>query len=369
MAIGEKSERGSGGATLRMLMILGFLVAGCGGGSSSSTPGPSAPAPGLWVPNFFNFDVTAFNARQRAKSGAPDPALRNESAAIDSPEEALFDASGDLWLTNCSDPVIGAGTVMEFTSDQLKNLSKDHAPNPNVTLSDDGSFNIFGCPYGAVFGSDGSLWAANRFSADLVNFTPSQLSAGGVQFPNTKITSDNFGQLEGIQFDSAGTLWVADIFNSQIFGFQAATLAAAEGTTADLTPDIINSSASINGPADVFVDPSGNQWVSNCFGNTVIEFAADDVAASGSPTPIVVLSATSVGASTSLNCPEGIVFDESGNLWVSNAASDNFGSIAEFTPAQIAASGSPVPNIFLDSNSKGTNLNQPALFSFGPSVD
>src|SRR5208283_110410 len=78
MAIGEKTERRSGGATLRMLAILGFLVAGCGGGSSSSTPAPSAPAPGLWVPNFFNFDVTAFNARQRAKSGAPDPALRNE---------------------------------------------------------------------------------------------------------------------------------------------------------------------------------------------------------------------------------------------------------------------------------------------------
>ena len=180
MVIGEKTERRSGGATLQMLVILGFLVAGCGGGSRSSTPAPPAPSPGLWVPNFFNFDVTALNAQQRAKSGAPDPALRNDSAAIDSPEEALFDASGDLWLTNCSDQVIGAGTIMEFTSDQLKNLSKDHVPKPNVSLSDDGSFNIFGCPYGEAFGSDGSLWAANRFSADLVNFTPSQLSAGGV---------------------------------------------------------------------------------------------------------------------------------------------------------------------------------------------
>ncbi|HEY4931520.1 MAG TPA: hypothetical protein VII23_08115 [Terriglobales bacterium] len=372
---GKKAERRSGAATLWMLPLiasLGLLVAACGGGGSSgAVPAPTAP-PGLWVPNFFGANVVAFDARQRAQSGTPNPALTNKSAAIDSPEEALFDASGNLWITSCSDPVIGAGAIMEFTSDQLKNLKKDPTPNPNVTLSDNGSFDIFGCPYGAAFGSDGSLWASNRFSADLVNFTPSQLSVGGVQFPDTKIVSSSFGNPEGIQFDAAGTLWVADIEESEIFGFKAATLAAAEGTTADLTPDIINSSASINGPADIFMDPSGNQWVSNCLGDTVVEFAASDVAASGSPTPVVVLSSTSVstppGASFSLDCPEGVAFDKSGNLWVSNAVSDNFGSIVEFTPDQLTASGSPVPNIFLDSDPAGDNLNQPALFTFGPSV-
>jgi hypothetical protein len=369
---GTKSLRQSRKTDLWMIVLvtaLGFSAAACGGGGSGSGgPAPSSHR-GLWVPNFFGFTVTAFNAKQIAKSGAPNPALTNESGLIDSPEETLFDASGNLWLTNCSDQLLGAGTILEFTSAQLKNLSKDPTPNPNVILTDDGSFNIFGCPYGEAFGSDGSLWAANRFLADLVNFTPSQLSAGGTQFPNTKIVSTNFGQLEGIQFDSAGTLWVADIFESQIFGFKAATLAAAEGTIADLTPDIINSSASLNGPTDVFVDASGNQWVSNCLEDTVVEFASSDIAASGSPTPIVVLSATSVSASSSLDCPEGIAFDKSGNLWVSNAASDNFGSMVEFTPDQITASGSPVPHIFLDSNSAGTNLDQPTLFTFGPIVE
>jgi hypothetical protein len=351
-----------------LVTALGFSAAACGGGGSGSS-GPPSSHRGLWVPNFFSFTVTAFNADQIAKSGAPNPALTNESALIDSPEEALFDGAGNLWLTNCSDSILGAGTILEFTSDQLKNLSHDPDPNPNVILTDDGSFNIFGCPYGETFGSDGSLWASNRFSADLINFTPSQLSAGGAQFPNTKIVSSNFSQLEGIQFDSAGTLWVADFANSDVYGFKAATLAAAEGTTADLVPDIINSSASINGPTDVLVDSSGNQWVSNCFGDTVLEFAASDIASSGSPTPIVVLSATSVGASSSLDCPEGLDFDKKGNLWVSNAISDNFGSIVEFTPSQITTSGNPVPHIFLDSNSAGTNLNQPALFTFGPTVE
>lgn len=369
MAAFGKTKPASLGATLALIVALGFSITGCGGSGGGGTQGPSKAGPGLWVPNFFGYIVTAFNSKQRRKSGSPDAALTNASSAIDSPEDALFDASGNLWLTNCSDAINGAGQILEFTHDQLKKLSKDDAPNPAQTLSDDGSFNIFGCPYGAAFGSDGSLWAANRFSADLVNFTPSQLSEGGVQYPNTKISSDSFGQLEGIQFDSAGTLWIADVLNSEVFGFKAATLTAAEGTNADLTPDIINSSASIIGPTDVLVDSSGNQWVSNCLADTVEEFAAGDIAESGSPTPIVVLSATSVGNSSSLSCPEGMAFDKGGNLWVSNALSDNFGSIVQFTAAQIGASGSPAPNIFLDSNSTGTNLDQPALFSFGPSVD
>ena len=103
----------------------------------------------------------------------------------------------------------------------------------------------------------------------------------------------------------------------------------------------------------------------------MIKFAAGDVAMSGSPTPVVVLSPTLVstppGSSFSLDCPQGLSFDKSGNLWVSNALSDNAGSIVEFTPDQLT-SGSPVPAIFLDSNPAGTNLSQPALFTFGPSI-
>ena len=63
----------------------------------------------------------------------------------------------------------------------------------------------------------------------------------------------------------------------------------------------------------------------------------------------MVLSATTVntpyGTAASLYCPEGMGFDKRGNLWVSNALSDNEGSIVEFTPAQLTASGSPVAKI------------------------
>ena len=195
---GKKAEPQFGIATLWILPLILFLALGAaacgGGGSSSSTPSPGPAPTGLWVPNFLGHNVVEILSEQREQSGTPVPALTNTGALIIMPEEVVFDPKGNLWLTSCSDPVFGAGTITEFTHKQLEELSKDPSPNPNVILLDDGSFSIFGCPYSEVFATDGSLWASNRFSADLVEFTPAQLSVGGVQFPNTKINVEQLRQ-------------------------------------------------------------------------------------------------------------------------------------------------------------------------------
>ena len=102
----------------------------------------------------------------------------------------------------------------------------------------------------------------------------------------------------------------------------------------------------------------------------MIEFAAADLGTSGSPTPKVIITATPVvtldGIALSLDFPEGVAFDPAGNLWVANLESDNAGSLAEFTPAQLATSGSPSPAVFLDSDIFGINIHQPSLLTFGP---
>ncbi len=352
-----------------ILLSVGLTVAlsGCGGSNGSSSHTTSS---GLWVPNFFPSNMTGFSSKLSRTSGAPVATITNFNGNIIQPQEVLFDKKGNLWITNCSDLTLGAGTLTEYTAHQVSQFSKNPSADPAVVLSDGGSFESLDCPYGEAFDSKGNLWVSNKFGADLVEFTPAQLQIGGAPLPNTTIFSTSFGRPEGIQFDASGTLWIADIQSSEIFGFKAATLAAAEGTVATIAPDIINSSASISAPADVVVLPSGDQWVANFGSDTLLQFAASDVAASGSPTPIVTLSSATVttptGSSLSLDGPQGVVFDRAGNLWVSNAESDNTGSIAEITKAQIAASGNPNPKVFLDSDPNGLNLNDPVLLSFGP---
>jgi hypothetical protein len=242
-----------------------------------------------------------------------------------------------MWVSNCSSTTgVGAGSITEFGFEQLKHLHDTPAPSPVITLEDNGNGDIFGCPYGGEFDPSGNLWAVNHFLADVIEFTPAQLQQGGVQFPNTEIDSLSFEGPVGHAFDSSGALWISDFHANLVFGFTAQTLATSSGQTVLIDPDIINSAAILDGPAAVTFDRSGNQWVANCLGPSVTEFAP--LSSSGSPTPLVTLTSTTVttptGSAPSLACPDGLAFDRQGNLWVANAVSDNRGSLVQQVSAR-----------------------------------
>jgi hypothetical protein len=353
-----------------LVIALAAMFGGCSGGSSTApSPRPAPAGLALWVPNFGTSGVSEF-LRNQLKSGTPDPQITSVSNLIDSPEAVTFDKNDNLWVTNCTDPTLNAGSIVEFERAKLASLSNN--PPSRVVLTDNGNYDYLDCPYGAKFDSSGNLWVVNRFYPDLVEYTSSQLSTGGAQPPNTVIQSFEFGDPEGIVFDNNGTLWIADISYSQISGFKAETLAANSGQSVIIDPDIVNTSSSLNGVAAVAFDAQGNQWAANCDPDTIVEFRPGDIAASGSPTPAVTISSTSVttasGTDSSLLCPEGLAFDKQGNLWVANLLSNNAGSIAEFTADQLTASGNPVPAVFIESNPSDANLSNPVLLSFGPAV-
>jgi sugar lactone lactonase YvrE len=332
----------------------------------TSTP---AKTDGLWVPNLFGPSVNEFDPPARAVSGNPAPQFSNESAFLLLPAGLAFDSAQNLWVANCSDLTLGTGAIAEFTAAQLANLGNNSTPNPNKTLLDDGSFTILGCPWGAQFDAAGNLWILNRMIPDLVSYSPAQLAVGGALTPDTTITSSSFDSPRGIVFDASANLWIVENQNQQILGYKAATLAAALGHSGQVNPDIIISSASFGDPRAIAFDGAGNLWLADATGK-LLEFAAADLAMSGTPTPKVIITATAVvtldGIALSLDFPEGVTFDPAGNLWVANLESDNAGSLAEFTPAQLASSGSPSPEVFLDSDIFGTNIHQPSLLTFGP---
>lgn len=332
----------------------------------TSTP---AKTDGLWVPNLFGPSVNEFDPPARAVSGNPSPQFSNESAFLLLPAGLAFDSSQNLWVTNCSDFTLGTGAIAEFTAAQLANLGSNSAPDPNTTLLDDGSFTILDCPWGAQFDAAGNLWITNRLIPNLVSYSPAQLAAGGALTPNTTITSTSFSSPTSIAFDASAKLWIVENQNQQVLAYKAATLATALGHSGQVNPDIIISSSSFGDPRAIAFDGAGNLWLADATGK-LLEFAAADLAMSGTPTPKVTITATAVvtldGIAMSLDFPEGLAFDPAGNLWVANLESDNAGSLAEFTPAQLASSGNPSPAVFLDSDIFGTNIHQPALLTFGP---
>jgi hypothetical protein len=99
-------------------------------------------------------------------------------------------------------------------------------------------------------------------------------------------------------------------------------------------------------PARLAFDRAGDLWVGCIFNFNVLEFTKSQLAASGSPTPAVTLS----NNSGSLDGPNGVAFDNAGDLWVANQLNS---SAVEFTPSQLGASGSPVPARTISGGSTG----------------
>ena len=138
----------------------------------------------------------------------------------------------------------------------------------------------------------------------------------------------------GAAIDVHGNLWVSTFSTDSILEYSASELAAS-GTP---TPAVVILEPSSSWPAGLAFDANGNLWVANVGTNAVVEFAASQLASSGSPTPATTITA----ASSSLLAPAGLAFDANGNLWVSNAAST---TVVEYKASQLVTGGALTPSV------------------------
>jgi len=198
------------------------------------------------------------------------------------------------------------------------------------------------------------------------------------------ISSADFNGPLGIAFDGKGNLWMANnggvpgangstsAVGTTIVEFLAAHLSMPPATgmlTPYLTPDVVLSDdghKSIQGPWALAFDSTGNLWSSNANTPfTLVEFSKTSLAMTGAPMPAVTLSPTMVNGYASLNSPNGICFDNVGDL----AATDSAGAfgIAFFTKTQLTTTGATAPHTFIVG--AATTLNAPAGCNFGTLVN
>jgi sugar lactone lactonase YvrE len=326
----------------------------------------------LWVANGTN--VVEFSPSQLT-NGVSDPVPRRTISSIvfGAPQGVVFDSYGDLWVidggTVASDGSV-APALYEFTAKQLSNLSSNSAPTPAVTISS----TSFVFPQQAAFDGRGNLWVTDNGSNAVYVLTAKQLSATATVTPGVSLTSTpTFNGPLGITFDYRGNLWVANNATTTIFGFNASSLpvvnpSTTTATSSALTPSVTlsdNGSGSIQAPWALAIDGSGDLWSSNANApNTVVEFKASQITATGSPTPNITLASATVSNNATLVAPNGIGFDNYGDLAVMSSAAP-FG-MAGYGPGQLRTNPtSPLtPAVFLVGGS--TTLNAPAGVTFGP---
>jgi len=362
-------------------LIAGFatvmmaFTAGCTNGTmlTAKSTGPTTQVPpvldkALWVANGTNV-LEYLPSQLAAGSTQMAPHLVNNSTAFGAPQGVVFDASGDLWVIDGGTVAAGGNVnpaLYEFTPAQLAALGTNNNPTPNITISSPD----FVFPQQAVFDDKGDLWVSDNGANAVYVFTPAQLGATSLKAsPNVTITSNPaFTGPLGIAFDAAGDLFVANNGTTTIFEFKQQSLPQSAGTVS-LMPDVTLSDdgkGSIQAPWALIFDSNGDLWSSNANApNTLVEFTPQSLMATGDPTPAVTLSPVMENMNATLSSPNGIAFDNLGDLAAVSSASP-FG-IAFFGKSQLTAGGAIDPTLLIVGDA--TTLNAPAGCNFGPVVN
>ena len=97
---------------------------------------------------------------------------------------------------------------------------------------------------------------------------------------------------------AGSSVYVSDQDSNMVTSYP--TSANGDATPIGAIGDIRN----LNGPSLSTFDSSGDLWVANFHNNTVVEFTPGQLATSGSPTPAVIVYATA----GSLDEPSGLAF-------------------------------------------------------------
>ncbi len=315
----------------------------------------------LWLANqnAGDNDVLGFSAEHLAVSSTgllvADDLTDLTVDGLEADAVVVVDGDGDLWMMSPT-----TTTLWKY------DVSLDA---PEVTMI----MELPAGPASGAFDSSGSLWIAA--TSTVVEFSKDQLAkaeaddADALTTPTPNVTITGFTSPAGVAFDAAGNLWVANA--DTVVMFSPAQLAADDTEVLDavtIRADGVGDDRSLNGPTGVAFDAAGNLWVSSTGNSTVVKFTPAQLAASGNPAPDVTISANAraiLGTSVSLNSPEGLAFDNSGDLWVANVPSNaDDGSLVRFSGVgDLSGAVSPDPATTIATN-PGLGLSSPA---FSPS--
>ncbi|HUB68920.1 MAG TPA: NHL repeat-containing protein [Acidimicrobiales bacterium] len=263
------------------------------------------------------------------------------SKGLSAPQGLTFDHAGDLWVSSSN-----TNTLVEYKRAELAG----HSPLPSVTISPDSNGSLNG-PGGLAFDSAGDLWVANTGVTTVVEYSAAQLAKSGSPTPEVTISNSNFTTPYGVALDSSGNLWVSD--NDQptspgVWEYPKSQLAKASPAPA-VTLNLPVSPLGDDTRSGLAFDSAGNLWVVNSGGGALVEFAKSQLAKRTS-TPHVTITA---GTSNSLNAPDGMSIDSSGDVWVANTGSS---TIVEFAKSELSKSGSPKPIRTIAGTSTGLNF-------------
>jgi sugar lactone lactonase YvrE len=193
-------------------------------------------------------------------------------------------------------------------------------------------------PSGVFVDTGGNIYVSDQINNRIQKFPPSSTSltnaitVAGRNVPDSADSGANKLNPSGIFVDNSGNLYVADLGNDRILEFPPGSTSATSGViiAGGNGPD--SATNQLNNPSGIFVDNSGNIYVADLGNNRILEFPPGSTSATNG---IIVAGGNYFGsAANQLTEPTGVFVDASGNIYVSDQGNNR---IQKFPPGSSSA--------------------------------
>jgi sugar lactone lactonase YvrE len=152
-------------------------------------------------------------------------------------------------------------------------------------------------------------------------------------------TSQQFEYPQGVATDSSGNFYIADFYNQVVWKVSSSgSISVAAGILGEggiLQNGILATSAALSGPSHVAVDSAGNLYISDTYHNEIRVVSATtgiiSAFAGGGTTYNAPYGDGGPATSAYLSSPQGITFDNAGNLYIADAGHNTIRMVATRT--------------------------------------
>lgn len=291
--------------------------------------------------SFYRYTVAFQNGEQASivlgQSNFTSSNSGENESGLAGPEGIAIDSKGNVWISDSEN-----NRVLEFT------LPFSNGESASLVLGQE-NFSNYSCgaptpsdicdPQGIAFDKSGDLFVADNGNNRILEFKPpftdGESASAIVGTAENETSRSSLNSPIGVALDSSNNLWVADEGDQRVVEFSAPIFTNESASIVIGQPDFISNSSGTNqtgldSPDQLVFDHSGDLWVSDSGNSRVLEFSTP--LRTGEIATVVIgqpnFTATLQGPTQSVvSVPSGLAFDSAGNLWVADTFN---GRVLEF---------------------------------------